>query len=194
MTTKLTAAQKLQILDELGQTLALCARLTAGDAKFRDLTERMDREYAALARSMRRSAARASETREARLVDAHRRHSASTVSDATRELRAEARRVSIETVTVAAGLRRIVEAETPEPLPYGVRIEERQCSDCGLGFDSRLGSRRCQICSKRMKKRREEDLQRARTRLFATRLSEGWAQVAEEEAATMRRILRRGDR
>ena len=185
-------AHQLKQLGDLEHTLATCARLAAGDPAFRDAIDRMGRQFAALSRSAQRSATRANASRDVELARIHARHNVTTVSQAARELRAEARLTP--TATVSSGLRRVAAAETPRPLPRGGHVAEGVCADCGEGYDSFMGARRCRGCAERRDKQRSEDLERARTRLLPTRISDGWAQVSEEEARAMRRILRRGDR
>jgi hypothetical protein len=187
-------AHQLQQLGDLEHTLATCARLAAGDPAFRDVIDRMGRQFAALSRSVQRSATRAGVSRDVELASVYARYTATTVSQAARELRAEARMAPTATTTVSSGLRRVAAAENAGPLPRGGHVAERVCSDCGEGFGSSMGARRCEVCAERREKRRQDDLERARTRLLPTMLSDGWAQVCEEEAKTMRRILRRGDR
>jgi hypothetical protein len=187
-------ADQLQQLGDLEHTLATCARLAAGDPAFRDVIDRMGRQFAALSRSVQRSATRAGVSRDVELASVHARYTATTVSQAARELRAEARMAPTATTTVSSGLRRVAAAENAGPLPRGGHVVERVCSDCGEGFDSSMGSRLCSVCVERRENRRQDDLERARTRLLPTRISDGWAQVSEEEAKAMRRILRRGDR
>lgn len=179
--------QRVQQLGELERTLATVARLAEGRPEFRDMMFKLEEQFSALARAVRRSAARAED-----LDRAYARHSAATVTQAMLEIRAES--VLTPSTTVSAGLRRLAAGETPEPLPRGGRVREQVCSDCGYGFDSVLGQRRCPVCTERHDKRRKQDVERARTRPPPTKLSDGWAQVTEEEAKTMRRILRRGDR
>lgn len=187
-------ARQLEQLAELERTLATCARLAAGDPAFRDVIDRMDQQLSELSRSIQRSATSANVSRDVELARVYARHTATTLSQAARELRAEARTVPTATTTVSSGLRRVAAAETAGPLPLGGHVGERVCSDCGEGFDSSMGARRCTVCADRREKRRQGALERARTRVMPTRLRDGWAQLAEEEAKTMRRILRRGDR
>lgn len=189
-----TRAHQLQQLSELEHTLATCAKLAASEPAFRDLIDRVDRQFAALSRSAQRSAARANASRDAELARVYAHHAATTVSQAARELRASAGMVPTTTTTVSSGLRRVATAGTAGALPLGGHVAERVCSDCGEGFDSSMGARRCSLCAERREKRRQDDLERARNRLPPTMLSDGWAQISEEEAETMRRILRRGDR
>jgi hypothetical protein len=190
----LAEARQLQ-LAELERTLATCASLAGSNPAYRDLIARMDEQFAALSRSVRRSAARAANvSRGGELGRVRARYSGTSVSQAMRELRAEAQVVHTATTSVSAGLRRLAAIEASGRVPAAGHGTERVCADCGEGFASVMGVRRCPVCLARREKRRQADLERARSRPSATRISDGWAQLAEEEANDTRRILRRGDR
>jgi hypothetical protein len=173
-------------LAELGQTL----NAVAATAERRNLNPdfiaelaRAQRIFDAMNKRANRAAAKAGVSRD----DGPSPDGPISVAEADWQLRSQALDADPAT-TVSAGLRRVdAVAASTTPEPAGA---ERTCLDCGTLFSSVAGARRCPDCTEARETRRAAALQAAANRPPATRISDAWSELADEDSRARRADLR----
>jgi hypothetical protein len=174
-------------LTELGATLTAVAAMTERRNLGPDFVAELGRAQR-IFEAMNKKANRAAAQAGVYLGDAAAPSARATVTDAAWEIR-EATLNTDPATTVSAGLRRVdAVAASTVPEPDGA---ERICLDCSTPFTSVAGARRCPDCAASAEARRAAAVAAAANRPAATRISQAWAELAEEDAVNTKHELRR---